>query len=365
MPVLAEIELAFRLSHSPWLAVTGTNGKTTTTAWIAHMFRTAGRACLLGGNIGQALADRVAGLDNAAWIVAEVSSFQLEETSQFHPRVAVLTNLTPDHLDRYPDMDAYAAAKARIAMNQDAGDWLIMDGDDAPTWARFAGAASRRLRFSENGESGEGVWLQDGIIMYAVDSRRGQLLPAARVSLRGPHNLRNGMAAAAACLCAGLEPAAVAAALENFESVEHRLEPCGEVAGVRFVNDSKGTNVDSVKKALLSFQEPVHLVLGGKDKGGDFSQLAELVQSKVAGLCTLGEAAAKIEGQLRGLKPHFRAATMEEAVRGCFERAQKGEWVVLSPGCASFDMFDNYEHRGRVFKEAVARLGQGVEASRA
>ena len=357
--VLSEVELAFRLSRGPWLAVTGTNGKTTTTAWIAAMFDAAQLPALVGGNIGTALADRVKEAKPGIWIVAEVSSFQLEETQGFHPKVAVITNLTPDHLDRYETMDEYAAAKAKIVAQQRSDDFLIIKAGDPRLENIAQTAASSVLKISASGKAGKGLWQQDGNIYADFGLGEELLLPVSSLSLRGPHNLENALCAAAAGLLAGLPQEAVVSALKTFKGVEHRLEFCGSIAGVGFVNDSKGTNVDSVAKALQSFEEPVHLILGGKDKGGDFTQLESLIKKRVASICLIGEAAEKIAGQLKEIKKCLRADSLEQAVAQLQKVAKKGEWVLLSPGCASFDMFDNYEHRGRVFKQAVTLLSEG------
>ncbi len=354
--VMGEIELAFEMAPRKWAAVTGTNGKTTTTAWLAAMFEAAGADFLLGGNIGQGLADRIDDSTEAAWVVAELSSFQLEETIDFSPRVAVITNLTPDHLDRYSDMAAYAAAKARIFAQQSPTDDLILNGMDTATLALALPARSRKLLFHREAEVEQGAWVRSGRICYRLQPGPStELLLVSELSLPGPHNLENAMAAALAALAAGLDPIAVAGALREFKGVEHRLEPCGEVSGVRFINDSKATNVDSVDKALKSFQAPLHMIMGGRDKAGDFGALAPLMKG-VKRLILIGEAADKIESQLASHVRCQRAASMQEAVRMGLDGAEAGDIVLLSPACASFDMFKNYEHRGQVFKEAVQSL---------
>jgi UDP-N-acetylmuramoylalanine--D-glutamate ligase len=360
--ILSEIELAYQLAAAShrWVAVTGTNGKTTTTSLLAAMFEKSGQPYLCGGNIGKALADEVGALDEAGVVVAEVSSFQLEEIHAFKPEVAVITNLTPDHLDRYSGLAAYAAAKARVFENQGSQDWLVLNALDLGLLELAKNAKSRRLLFDRTREVESGAWIEAGQIWLRLE--RGSaplaLLPLERLLLRGPHNQENALAAAAAAFAMGLTPQTIVAALENFAGVEHRLEACGELNGVRFVNDSKATNVDSVEKALQSFNEPVHLILGGRDKEGDFTRLADLIQGHVARLYLLGEAADKIFSQVGSLKPVSRVDSMEEAVALAFRQAKPGEWVLLSPGCASFDMFNHYEHRGQVFKEAVRQLGR-------
>jgi UDP-N-acetylmuramoylalanine--D-glutamate ligase len=357
--IWSEIELAYRLAQRRWTAITGTNGKTTTTALIAAIYERAGKSFLCGGNIGRALADEVERLDEGGTVVAEVSSFQLEEIHRFKPEVALITNLTPDHLDRYPDMQAYTAAKARIFENQSSEDFLVLNAMDANVMQMAKLAKSTPLYFSREAAQTQGAWIEAGEIKLRLKGASVQsLMPLSKVRLRGPHNHENVMAAALATAAAGLDLAAIAVSLESFAGVEHRLELCGEISGVRFVNDSKATNVDSVEKALQSFNEPVHLILGGRDKEGDFNKLSDLIRDHVKHLYLLGEATEKIEKQVGAWKPLSRVTSLEEAVTLGFQNAKKGDWVLLSPGCASFDMFNNYEHRGRVFKEAVAALSK-------
>jgi UDP-N-acetylmuramoylalanine--D-glutamate ligase len=357
LEVWSEIELAYRLARRRWLAVTGTNGKTTCTSLVAAMLERAGGPYLCGGNIGRGLADEVERLDPSGIVLAEVSSFQLEEIHAFRPEVALITNLTPDHLDRYKDMDAYAAAKARIFENQEAGDFLVLNAMDEAVLRLGQASRSRRLHFSRLQAQDRGAWLEDGVIRMRLEQGGAlDLMPLSGLRLRGPHNHENALASALMAAAAGLPLQSIVTTLEEFQGVEHRLEYCGEVRGVRFVNDSKATNVDSVEKALQSFQEPVHLILGGRDKEGDFSRLSELVRAHVARLYLIGEAAPKVERQLGQVRPFSHAPSLEDAMRQALDHARKGEWVLLSPGCASFDMFKNYEHRGKVFKEAVARM---------
>jgi UDP-N-acetylmuramoylalanine--D-glutamate ligase len=360
VPIWSEIELAYVLAKHRWLAVTGTNGKTTTTSLLAAMADADGGPYLCGGNIGKALADAVQDLPAAGLVIAEVSSFQLEEIHEFRPQVAVLCNLTPDHLDRYKDMAAYAAAKARIFENQGADDFAVVNALDPASLELTRNLKAQKLLFDRSKPVERGAWIEKGEIKVDLGAGPKNLLPLSKLRLRGPHNQENALAAAAAAAAAGMKLGSIASALESFAGVEHRLEPSGELDGIRFVNDSKATNVDSVEKALQSFAEPVHLILGGRDKQGDFKKLAALIKDHVAAIYLIGEATEVIEKQLQGLKPMQRLKSMEEAVSSAFKAAKKGEWVLLSPGCASFDMFDNYEHRGRVFKQAVAKLGAQV-----
>jgi UDP-N-acetylmuramoylalanine--D-glutamate ligase len=360
VPRISELELAWCLSRSPWAAITGTNGKTTTTSLLQFLFTLAGRPSLMGGNIGTALADKTASLAPAAVVVAEVSSFQLDDMPSFKPRVAVVTNITPDHLDRYPSMQAYVESKARVAANQDAGDVLVLNNADPYCPLLASRAQSRVWLFSRQGEIGQGAFLRQGQVMLRTGGVERALLPAAEIGIRGPHNLENAMAAALAGAALGLPDEAMAKGLREFKGVEHRLEDCGQVRGVRFINDSKGTNVDSVEKALQSFAGPIQLILGGRDKHGDFTALKQLIRERVPRVLLLGEASDVIEAQLKGLVPMLRVRDMADAVRQGFAASRPGGWVLLSPGCASFDMYRSYEHRGQVFKEEVERLRKEV-----
>jgi UDP-N-acetylmuramoylalanine--D-glutamate ligase len=361
--VISEIELAFSLKARRWLAVTGTNGKTTTTSLLHAIFKAAAFPALLGGNIGEALADRVEDAPEDAAVVAEVSSFQLEDVVSFKPFVAIWTNLTPDHLDRYADLQSYGAAKARIFQAMDGRQHLVSNGMDPALQLICRNARAVQWLFSRTAEPAIGAWEKNGQLWVRSPGDEAQrLLPLAELKLRGPHNLENALAAACAAAAFGLPLESIASALRSFAGVEHRLEPAGELKGIRFVNDSKATNVDSVEKALQSFQEPVHLILGGKDKEGDFTALTALVKAHVARIYSIGQAAEKVERQLKGAAPIDSCGDLATAVSRAASNAQAGEWVLLSPGCASFDQFDNYEHRGRVFKQLVAGLQSGVRA---
>jgi UDP-N-acetylmuramoylalanine--D-glutamate ligase len=357
--VMSEVELAFRLQPRRWLAVTGTNGKTTTTSLLHAMFVQAGAPALLGGNIGQALADRVESAPAEAAVVAELSSFQLEDIRDLRPFVAVWTNLTPDHLDRYSGMEAYAAAKARIFENMGGREHLVFNAMDAGVETLCSRSRATLWRFARGRELGVGAWELGGTLwLREPGSDARALMPLASLKLRGPHNLENALAAVCAAAAFGLPDEAIARTLRGFGGVEHRLEPSGEARGVRFVNDSKATNVDSVEKALQSFGEPVHLILGGRDKQGDFTALAPLVRAHVKAIYTIGEAAAKVERQLQGEAPIVPSGDLETAMRAAAAAAKPGEWVLLSPGCASFDQYSGYEQRGRCFKDIARALSE-------
>jgi len=354
--VIGELELAYAVSKGTWIAVTGTNGKTTTTALTGELVKTTGRPVLVGGNIGVALADRSRDVPEDGLIVAEVSSFQLDTIVDFRPRVAVLLNVTEDHLDRYPSLEAYTESKLRIFMNQDETDFAVLNVDD-PTVA----AAADTLRSGIIPVSSErvvegGVFVRDGVIVSQVTGRDEPVIPAADLGIPGPHNLSNALAATAAAAAVGVTPGDAARVLRTFAPLEHRLERVADIDGVTYVNDSKATNVDSVSFALRSYDRPIVLIAGGKDKGSDFSVLADLVGARVKHVVLIGDAAPKLEAALKRAAATERAGSLREAVRAAARAASPGDVVLLSPACASFDMFRDYEDRGRQFKAEVAGL---------
>jgi len=359
--VIGELELAYMVSDSRFIAVTGSNGKSTTTTLVGMMLARSGMDVLVGGNIGNALTEDPRALMGRDWVVAEVSSFQLEAIENFRPNVAAILNITPDHLDRYASMEEYAGAKARVFMNQAARDVLVYNADDELAAAEAAKAPSRKIPFSATVPLEVGVYVRDGVI---VDGTRvgehQEIMRAADVRIKGAHNLENALAAAAVSISAGAGRYAVEYTLKEFTGLEHRLEHVADIGGVGYYNDSKGTNVGAVMKSLESFDSPVILIAGGLDKHGDFGQLVPLVKERVKRLVLIGEAAEKIETALGEYTDTVVAADMEEAVRIAKESSSSGDVVLLSPACASFDMFDNFEHRGRVFKESVTRLAEGT-----
>ena len=370
--VYSEIEVAFRIAEAEtpgghrWIAVTGTNGKSTTTTWIAEMLRRASpethRSVALAGNIGEPLSGFLGagGRD----FVCEVSSFQLEAIDRFHADVAVLTNVTPDHLDRYARFADYAEAKARLFARQDAGDCAILNADDA--FAAGLATPARRILFSRRGRPGtsaqEAVWLEAGAIVSNVGGRRHPVLAAAtdRLALPGAHNLENAMAAIAAAEALSTPPGAIVDALTRFDGLPHRTELVAEARGVRWIDDSKGTNVDATAKSLEGFPDgSVILILGGRDKHGDFAALAPLVAQRARAVLTIGEAAETIEAALRAAGVSFeRAGAMPAAVARAAELARSGDTVLLSPACASFDQYRNFEERGDHFA-GLARNAAG------
>ena len=359
--VIGELELGYRLLVTDRLvAITGSNGKSTTTALAGEIFRRAGENVVVAGNIGVALTAAAADVRSTDVVVVEVSSFQMEDAVTFRPRAGVLLNLAPDHLDRHGDAREYYRLKCRLFENQGADDFAVLNGDDE----NVAAAARPRatvLRFSARPGAGPGAWLDGDEIKYDVSGAVGILMPAAEVRLPGRHNLMNGMAAACAALAMGAPAAACAEALRTFEGLPHRLEDAGEVAGVRYVNDSKATNVASALTALSSYEVPVVLIAGGKGKGEDFRPLAQAAAAKVRLAVLYGAARADLAAAFEGAVAVALAETVEEAVREAAAAAHAGDVVLLSPACTSWDQYNNFEERGDEFKRVVAALRREVE----
>lgn len=359
VPVVGELEVALTDCPARVIAVTGTNGKTTTTALLGHLLETAGLDVTIAGNIGVPVSQVVDEVGAGHLLVLEVSSFQLDTAPSFHPNVALLLNVTPDHQDRYPDFEVYARSKASIFANQTVGDFAILNRRD-PRCAGLAPDLKSRVRwFDARDGKIEGAGVDAGWIVLTEGGSSTRIMPTADLPLRGEHNLENALAAAEAAATLGVGAALLAEGLRSFRGVEHRLEPVGTVGSVVFINDSKATNVDAMEKALKSFSEPLVLIAGGRDKNLDFTKVRELVARSAKAVILIGEAAAKIEAAWTGAAPLHRAGSLDEAVRLGFELAAPRGVVLLSPGCASFDMFENFEHRGRTFREAVGRLNPG------
>lgn len=366
--IIGELELACRmLGEIPVYAVTGTNGKSTAVTLLDLMFRKAGRKPLLAGNIGNALSEEILKRVNGTMkvreidcAVVEVSSFQLEAIEEFRPAGAAILNITPDHMDRYHSMQEYREAKAAIAQNQKEGDFLVLNADDPECMkvheaVKKSGKAST-WTFSRR-SAVEGLYLSGEDVVYDLGPLgRDVLIGAGEIRIKGVHNLENAMAASAMALLAKCPPDAVREALKEFPGLEHRLEFVREVDGVSFVNDSKGTNVGAVARSLEGFTSPVVLIAGGRDKGGDFTELEDLVRNKVKALVLIGEAKEKIKGVLCGHAECWLEESLEGAVKRAKDIASAGDAVLLSPGCASFDMFEDFEDRGRKFKELVNKL---------
>ena len=355
IPVIGETELAARFIRQPIVAVTGTNGKTTTTELVGAMLAASGRRVFVGGNIGRPLIGYVDAGMHAEIVVAEVSSFQLDTIESFRPAVGVLLNITPDHLDRHASFADYAAAKMRLFENQDARDIAVLNAGDPVIAARVETIRSRKLFFAA-AEAGHAAGLDGRRLILRLPDREAVGLDLTRFRLRGAHNAENAAAAALAALAAGARPTGIQAALDAFRPAAHRLETIATVNGVEYVNDSKATNVDAVRRGLECFQSPVVLIMGGVDKGGDFSLLKDTVRRHGRGLVLLGDSRDALRAALGALVPTREAASMREAVQTAQAMAAAGDAVLLAPGCASFDRYANYQERGDDFRRAVTAL---------
>jgi UDP-N-acetylmuramoylalanine--D-glutamate ligase len=362
--VIGEVELAARFLRGRICAITGTNGKTTTTALVAELLRGAGLPVQVGGNIGTPLVSLVETSCEDGWTVAEVSSYQLETIESFHPTVAAVLNLMPDHMDRYETLTDYGAAKHRIFRNQTPQDVAILNADDPIVSSWATNLRAHVALFSVERELEEGLFLRrgEGATGELISRTRGGervLMRREEMQLRGLHNVQNVLAALACGLACGASPASMRETVRNFRPVEHRLERVAEVDGVEFYNDSKATNVDAAQKALEAFEEhagQIVLILGGRGKNAPYAPLAPLVERKARALVVLGEDAERIERELRAHATVVRVADLQEAVRAARAAARPGDVVLLAPACASWDMFDSFEHRGKVFKEAVNEM---------
>ncbi|HTZ89009.1 MAG TPA: UDP-N-acetylmuramoyl-L-alanine--D-glutamate ligase [Alloacidobacterium sp.] len=363
LPVMGELELASRFLKGKTLAITGSNGKTTTTTLCGEIFAAGGLPVQVGGNIGVPVIELVDKSRDDGWSVLEVSSFQLETTEQFHPEIAVILNITPDHLDRHGNFANYIAAKERIFANQTADDALVLNADDDAAMRSAARAKSKVYWFSRTRIVRQGAFIHEGTILFreTEQSAPETILKVASISLKGEHNVENVLAAVCASRLAGVAPEAIRSAVEKFRAVEHRLEFVANVNGVDYYNDSKATNVDAAMKAVAAFPAGIHLILGGKDKNSDYTLMRALLEERVKAVYTIGAAAEKITGQIEGATAIVNAGTLDMAVAAAAEAAQAGDVILLAPACSSFDQFENYEHRGRVFKELVlARRGLGA-----
>lgn len=356
IPVIGEMELAAHFLKGRTIAITGSNGKTTTTALVGHILRECGIACQVGGNIGTPVSAMVDASRAGQWNVLEVSSFQLETISRFRAHVGVCLNVTPDHLDRHRTMEVYAAAKQRLFETQQAEDFAVLNADDPVCVAYAAASRARPLWFSLTRAVTPGVWVERDRIEFDDDD----VMATADIPLRGRHNVENTLAATAAARLGGAPLDGIARAVRTFPGVEHRIEFVRTVRGVGYYNDSKATNVDAALKALDSFDGGLWVILGGKDKGGDYAPLREPLRKKARAALLVGAAAAKIGDAIAGAVKTVECGTVEAAVRYASREAAPGDVVLLAPACASFDQFENYEHRGRAFKAAVAALEGSV-----
>lgn len=356
--IIGELELGAAFLQGEMIAITGSNGKTTTTSIVGEILKTAGRVTQVGGNIGLPVTEMVTTSTPETWNVLEVSSFQLETIESFRPKIALVLNITPDHLDRHGSFEAYAAAKARITEFQTAGDFLVLNAEDVPTQMVAAKSKAQVFWFSAKRRVKQGAFVHGESILFtpAEHATPEPVMPVAEIALAGAHNVENVLAAVCAAKLAGVSSEVIREAVKQFKAVEHRLEFVRELDGVRYYNDSKATNVDATAKAIEAFTAGIHLILGGKDKDSDYTTLAPLLRERVKTVITIGSAAEKIERQLAGVVKIERAETLDRAVRMAQELASAGDTVLLAPACASFDQFANYEERGRIFKDLVAVL---------
>jgi UDP-N-acetylmuramoylalanine--D-glutamate ligase len=358
LPVIGELELAARFLKGHTLAVTGSNGKTTTTTLLGEILKAGGLPTLVGGNIGLPVVALIDDSTDDTWSVLEVSSFQLETTVQFHPEIAVILNITPDHLDRHGSFENYCAAKERIFAAQTAEDCLVLNADNTPCAHAAARSAAKVYWFSIEHPVDQGAWLEQGSVVYraAEDAATEHVMPLRGIPLKGAHNIENVLAAVVSARLAGVPAEVIRGAVESFQAVEHRLEYVITHNGVAYYNDSKATNVDATAKAIAAFSGGIHLILGGKDKNSDYTLLSDLLRERVSAVYTIGSAAAKIESHLRGVVSIYSCVTLDKAVASAAAAARPGEVVLLAPACSSFDQFENYEHRGKVFKQLVKEL---------
>jgi UDP-N-acetylmuramoylalanine--D-glutamate ligase len=359
VPVIGEVELAWRWLSGRVIAITGTKGKSTTTTLTARMLQEAGFDVTAGGNLGTALSKQVASSRPDSLHVVEVSSFQLESIDTFRPWISVLLNLSPDHLDRHASYEEYGAAKARIFSNQTSEDWAVVNADDPAALALARGARARRFDFALDTTVSEGVGVSDGQIVRRTGGMSAPLVPVSSVQLPGRHLLGDVLAAAAVGCVAGVPPAAMRRAVEGFHGLEHALERVAVIDGVRFVNDSKATNIAAARRALESFEGDVVAIMGGRFKGGRFEDLRDIVKARATGIVAIGEAAPLIATALADVVAVRQAGSMKEAVQTASAMARPGGVVLLAPACSSFDMFRDYADRGRAFKEAVGQLIRG------
>jgi len=355
--LISEVELAYDFCRGKVIAITGTNGKTTTTSLCGHVFNNCGFTTHVAGNIGLAFSEIALDVEENDFVALEVSSFQLDLIDNFKPEVAMILNITPDHLNRYnDDLEKYAASKQLIYKNQDENDYLILNGSNETVLKYLKDHRSKSYFYSQNKEQNFGCHLNNDEVIFRSNSIEKFRCNRSDINIRGEHNLANAMAVIIAAKINELDNNKIIDALQTFESVEHRLELVREIDGVIFINDSKATNVDSVCYALRSFDEPIFLILGGQDKGNDYEQIKQLIIERVVKLYAIGSSADKIFNFFHSFVKVEIKNTMKDVITSAINEAREGEVVLLSPACASFDMFDNYEHRGKTFKEEVNNI---------
>lgn len=354
--IISEVELAFQQIKVPLIAITGTNGKTTTTALTGEMLKKDGKKIFIGGNIGNPLCEEVLNGGKSEIVLSEISTFQTEGIETFKPYISAILNITPDHLDRHESMDEYIELKKRIFVNQGENDYTVLNLDDEITAQLSYEGAGKKVFFSRLKEVERGAFLRGDKIIFKMDGREETICCLQDLKLIGVHNIENTLASIAVSRLCGVSDKSIKDAISEFKGIEHRMEFVREINGIKFINDSKGTNVGATVKSLQSFSEPIVLIAGGKDKGSDYSSLKNLIEEKVKFLILIGEAKKKITLSLNGFKNRIEVNSLREAVNEAFSRAGNGDVVLLSPACASFDMFRNYEDRGKQFKEIVNRL---------
>jgi len=358
IPVIGELELAARYLKGQIVGITGSNGKTTTTALTGEIIAAGGKKTLVGGNIGTPAISFVDEATGDTWIVLEVSSFQLETIQTFRPKIAMVLNVTPDHLDRHHTFEIYASAKARVFENQTATDYTLLNADDATCAAMAAQTRAAVCWISRQHPVERGAFLRGDNIVWIDGGHEQPIMPISEIGLKGAHNVENVLAAVCASALLGCRPEQIRQAVVNFKAVEHRIEYVATINGVEYYNDSKATNVDATIKALESFPKNIHLILGGKDKGSPYTVMNDLLRERVKRVYTIGAAAPKIEAEIKGTTEVVHAETLENAIKRAYAVAQPGDIVLLAPACASFDQFKSYEHRGRVFKDTVRALSR-------
>jgi len=362
--VIGEVELASQFLTGSIVAITGSNGKTTTTTLVGEIIAAGGFATVVGGNIGTPAVSLIMRVTPETVVVLEISSFQLETIQTFRPTVAVVLNVTPDHLDRHHTFEAYANAKARIFENQTSADFSVLNADDPTCVEMTRRTKAQVFWFSRTKVVNRGAYAKDGRVLFRDAKAQHEIMLVSEIPLKGSHNVENVLAGVCVGMLMGCQPEQIRSAVREFKAVEHRLEYVATVRGVQYFNDSKATNVDATIKALESFPANIHLILGGKDKGSDYSVLNELIRQRVKRVYTIGAAASKIESHIAGAD-FVHAETLETAVKRAAASASEGDIVLLAPACASFDQFNNYEHRGRVFREIVHALASQERSERA
>jgi UDP-N-acetylmuramoylalanine--D-glutamate ligase len=358
IPIVSEVELASWFLNAPMIAITGTNGKSTTTALIGHILSGWGKKVFVGGNIGTPLTAYLLQQEEADYIVAEISSFQLEAISSFRPWIALLLNLGEDHLTRHPTLASYAATKARIFLNQEPSDWAVVNADDAAVKTLIPRIRAQLIPFSRERNRQQGVWLEDRDTVVYKNGGRAERFALAKVRIKGMHNRENIMAAVGTAEACEVPRAVIQESLESFAGLEHRLELVGEWNGVRVYNDSKATNVASALTALLALEGPIILLAGGRDKGGAYAPLQRAIKERVKTVILMGEAKERMQQALQGSVPIHLAAGMKQGVQLAWRLATAGDTILLSPACSSFDMFKNFEERGRAFKNLVLNFAE-------